>query len=233
MGLRQGLRARIGGVRLGHWSLADHRDRLLFTAAAGFLLDLLYAFCHGALGVRDRSAWFLTLSIYYSLLGAVRFSAALCGRKGRPQPQVETFVARFSGVLLILLSLVLAGVSYLSLTCGVAPRRDTILMITIATYTFGKLGLAVRRALRWRGDPSRLLGVIRAVGYAELAASVFTMQRSMIASFGTGDDGGMEVLNRLSGGAVFLFVLLLGANILKRSNRKEPEHGQVKADKSQ
>ena len=124
-----------------------------------------------------------------------------------------------SGVLLVFLSLVLAAVSYLSLTYGIVTRHDTILMITIATYTFTKLGMAVARAVRWHRDSSRLLAVVRAVSYAELAASVFTMQRSMIASFGGNPDPAMAAINMLSGFAVFLFVLLLGVSLIRKAKR--------------
>lgn len=221
------LKEKLKNVQVGSWSLGDPGERMVLTAGAGFLVDLLYAFYHGALGMQEGSVWFLTLCVYYALLGAVRFGAVFCGRKGHPKPEAEGFITGFSGGLLILLSLVLAGVSYLSLAYGIVTRRDTILMITIATYTFTKLGFAVRRAVKWRRDPSRLLSVIRAVGYAELAASVYTMQRSMIASFGEGDDLGMDIINRLSGAAVFLFVLALGISLIVKAKKGMVQNGKI------
>lgn len=200
--------------------LENPHDRMLLTAGAGFLVDLLYALYHGTLGLREGSAWFLTLCAYYTLLGAVRFGAVLCGRKGNPLPRTEVFVTRLSGGLLILLSLVLAGVSYLSLAYGMATRHDIILMITIATYTFTKLGMAIVRAIRHRGDPSLLPAVIRRVSYAELAASIYTMQRSMIVTFDGGAAGAMLILNALTGGAVFLFVFILGISLFRKTNQK-------------
>ena len=228
-----GLGEKWGRVRLAGRRLSDPRERMWLTAALSFLVDLLYALYHGALGLREGSAWLLTLCVYYSLLGAVRFGAVFCGRKEPVPPGTETFVTALSGGLLVLLSAVLAGVSYLSLAYGIARRRDTILMITIATYTFTKLGFALRRAVKWRGDPSRLLAVIRTVGYAELAASVFTMQRSMIASFSDGPDPAMELINRLSGAALFLFVLTLGISLLHKAKKGSTTHGKVKPGKSQ
>lgn len=214
-------------LSLGPWSLGDPGERMVLTAGASFLVDLLYALYHGALGIQEGSVWFLTLCVYYTLLGAVRFGAVFCGRKGSPRPETEAFITACSGGLLVLLSLVLAGVSYLSLAYGIVTRRDTILMITIATYTFTKLGFAVRRAVKWRRDPSCLLSVIRAVGYAELAASVYTMQRSMIASFGEGDNLGMDIINRLSGAAVFLFVLALGISLMIKAKKGTVQNGKI------
>ena len=67
--------------------------------------------------------------------------------------------------------------------CLKSFRYDSILMITIATYTFYKITMAVVRAVKQRHDPSPLLAAIRSIGYAEVAASVLTMQRSMLVSF--------------------------------------------------
>ncbi|MDE6107668.1 MAG: hypothetical protein K2F83_03200 [Oscillospiraceae bacterium] len=206
------------------WKRLDalgERKRMLLTAGANFLIDLLYALYHGALGLREGSPWFLTLCAYYTLLGAVRFGAVLCGRRENPLPKTEAFVTRLSGGLLMLLSLVLAGVSYLSLTYGMATRHDIILMITIATYTFTKLGMAIVRAIRYRKNPALLPAVIRCVGYAELAASIYTMQRSMIVSFDEMPGQGMLILDAFTGGAVFLFVLLLGVGLIHKANRKD------------
>ncbi len=45
---------------------------------------------------------------------------------------------RLSGILLILLSFVLSGVIYISISQNIAVKYDEILMITIAAYTFFK-----------------------------------------------------------------------------------------------
>ena len=226
------LREKWNSVQVGAWSLGDPGERMILAAGVSFLVDLLYALYRRALGVREGSVWFVTLCVYYALLGAVRFGAVFRGRKGHPKPETEDFITGLSGGLLVLLSLVLVGVSYLSLTYGIVTRRDTILMITIATYTFTKLGFAIRRAVKWRHAPSRLLAVIRAVGYAELAASVYTMQRSMIASFGEGEDRGMEIINQLSGAAVFLFVLALGVSLIVKAKKGRIPNGKIETGES-
>lgn len=98
---------------------------------------------------------------------------------------------------------------------GIANR--SLWLITIATYTFTKITLAVIRAVRQRKDPSPLLKVIRSIGYAEAAASVLTLQRSMVATFGK--PGEFIVLDRINGAVVCFFVLGLGVNMM--ANGKE------------
>ena len=93
---------------------------------------------------------------YYVMLGTARFSAVLCGHGSTPESPSGTdyFIMRLSGILLAMLSLVLSGVTYLSLAQNIAVKHHEIMMITIEAYTFFKLGIAVTRAIRQRKAPS-------------------------------------------------------------------------------
>ncbi len=186
------------------------KDRLLKRAALTLVVDLLYAVYHGVLGFVDLSWWFLSLCAYYVILSMTRFAAVLCGEG----VEMEQFVRRIIGLLLILLSGVLAGMNYLSIREQIAARRGEIIMITIAAYTFTKLTLAVIRAVRQRGDPSPLRGAIRAIGYAEVLASILTLQRSMLASFGSMAPETTRLMNSLTGAGVCFPICGLGSKMI-------------------
>lgn len=194
----------------------DRERRVLYTASASLGLNLLYALYNGALGLMDRSIWFAAMCAYYTILAAMRFFAVLYGRKG----DRGLLVARLFGALFVLMSGVLAVVVWLSLTRDTAVRYGTIVMITIAAYTFTKLTLAVIRALRAKKNPSRLLAAIRSVGYAEAAASVFTLQKSMLASFEGMTEGEIYTMNLLTGSGVWLFMFVLGIYMLRKGGKK-------------
>lgn len=133
----------------------------------------------------------------------------------------DCFVMKLSGILLAVLSFVLTGVVYISLSQNTASRYGEIIMITIATYTFCKITLAIIKAVKQRKNPSRLLAVIRNIRYAEAAVSVLTLQGSMLASFGTMSDKKAHIMNVLTGAAVCLFVLILGiAMVIKSGSQK-------------
>jgi hypothetical protein len=204
-------------TKLGRKIPTEPHDRALLGASVGSFVNLLYAVFHGAMGVLDRSYWFLFLCVYYAISGMMRCLLVLYARKyGAAGFQKRGHrVVRASGVLLILLSLCLGGVVDLSLA-----RQSTaypeIIMITIATYTFCGIGLAIARAVRARKMPSMLLAAYRSIGYANLAASVFTMQRSMLVSFEPMEATSMRLFNLLTGIAVCLFVFVCGIVLLRR-----------------
>ena len=195
--------------------------RMVLTAAVSFLINLLYAIYNGGLGIVNRSLWFVTMCAYYTILSTMRFCAVLCSRR-RSSPtssDMAYFVVKLSGVLLAMLSFVLTGVVYISLAENIAAKHDTVIMITIATYTFYKITMAIIRAVKQRKNSSPLLTVIRTIGYADVAVSVLTLQRSMLASFGEMADTKAHTMNILTGAAVCLFVLSLGIVLMLRGIR--------------
>lgn len=213
---------RLAKTELGRRIVGEQRFRMVLTAALGFLLNLLYALHHGVLGVIGMSVWFITMCAYYTVLGTMRLSAVLCERRGgaAASDDTEYFVMKLSGVLLVLLSLVLAAVNYISLSQNITAKYGEITMITIAAYTFYKITMAVIRAVRQRKNPSPLLAVIRTISYAEVAASVLTLQRSMLVSFGEIDSAKVRLMNALTGAGICLFVLMLGIFMTIRGIKK-------------
>lgn len=222
MNVRRAAADRLEKTELGRRIVGEQRFRMVLTAALGFLLNLLYALYHGMLGVIGMSVWFITMCAYYTVLGTMRLSAVLCERRGgaAASDDTEYFVMKLSGVLLVLLSLVLAAVNYISLSQNITAKYGEITMITIAAYTFYKITMAVIRAVRQRKNPSPLLAVIRTISYAEVAASVLTLQRSMLVSFGAIDSAKVRLMNALTGAGICLFVLMLGIFMTIRGIKK-------------
>lgn len=138
MNVRRAAAGRLAKTELGRRIVGEQRFQMVLTAALGFLLNLLYALYHGMLGVIGMSVWLITMCAYYTVLGTMRLSAVLCERRSGAEASDDTeyFVMKMSGVLLVLLSLVLAAVNYISLSQNITAKYGEITMITIAAYTF-------------------------------------------------------------------------------------------------
>ena len=230
MNAKQAAIQKIKRTKLGRRFIQEQRFRAVFSAAAGLLANIMYAIYHGALGVANQSLWFVTMFAYYMILSSMRFSAVLCEwkRKSLASEDTEYFVAKLCGGLLVLLSFILGGIVYISLSQNVAVKHHEIVMITIATYTFYKITAAVIRAIKQRKNTVPLLVVIRTIGYAEAVASLLTLQRSMLISFGSMDNEDIALLNSLTGISVCLFILLLGIfTILTSGKERKNTHGIV------
>ncbi len=187
-----------------------------YRAVISLIVNLLYAFYNSTLGIAMHSAWFAVSGIYYIILSTVRFVAVTYGRRESRK------IMSFTGMMLAALSLVMGAILYISLTQNTASVRGTVPMITIATFTFTKLGLAIRSAVKNKNNPSPTLASIRAIRYSEIAVSVVTMQQSMIVSFGDMAAVDKLILNLFTGIAACVFIMAVGILTFNKSkNRTE------------
>ena len=212
----------IAKTKTGKKLVSSQRYRIILSATLAFAFNLLYAIYHCVLGILNLSFWFIAMCAFYGILAIMRFSAILCERNHQKLPDnvTELFVMKLSGVLLVILSIVLATVSYISLSQNIAAKHGEIIMITIATYTFYKIAMAIVKAVKQHKNPSPLLRTIRNIGYAEVAASILTLQRSMLVSFGSMSAESIHFMNAVTGAVVCLFVLILGLSMITKSIKK-------------
>lgn len=210
--------------------LKDQHGRVILSATAGFGVNLAYALYHGAVGIATGSLWFLLLCAYCMILSVVRFSAVLYDRRraGSIPSFSELFLFRFVGGMLMLLSAILALSVYLSFQYDVAVVHSEIMMITIAAYTFYKMTMAVVNAVKARKQRTLWLIAIRNIGCADAAASLLTLQRSMLVSFEGMNSRDIELMNVLTGAGVCLVTAALGIYMVLGKGK---QNGKVKTDR--
>ncbi len=203
-----GWRAR---TALGRRLQQDRRFRIVAFAGLALTVNLLYGGAHAVFGLLNGSLWLLVMAAYYILLGVMRFGAVLT----ETRQSSEVFVMRFCGGTLMLLALVMGGATALSLLEERAAAHGVIPMLTIATYTFWKMTMAIIHTVQAHQSGTPLTRTIRNITLANALASLMTMQRSMLVSF-TGDitAGEALLLNSLTGGAVCIIVFLMGLNMV-------------------
>lgn len=128
----------------------------------------------------------------------------------------------------MLLSAILALSVYLSFQYDVAVVHSEIMMITIAAYTFYKMTMAVVNAVKARKQRTLWLIAIRNIGCADAAASLLTLQRSMLVSFEGMNSRDIELMNVLTGAGVCLVTAALGIYMVLGKGK---QNGKVKTDR--
>lgn len=176
------------------------------------LLSLLFntAFCayHIVFGVVTHSWWLFTIGIYYGILSIVRFVVLqLKNNNG--------FIMKFTGVMLMLLSLSLVGTVILAVVRDRGIVMHEIVMIAMAAYTFTKITLAVINLVKARKSSSAKIVTLRNISLSDACVSIFALQRSMLVSFGDMPETDIQIFNAVIGAAVCVIVFLLGLNLVK------------------
>lgn len=180
---------------------------------------------HTAVCILQRNTRHLILVTYIDRLFHVlsvallhAFFTVLFDKKAQKQKDDGTISA--IGVMLIILSILFHVMVIISIKNNTATLYGTIPMITIATYTFIKITMAIITAVKHKGNNTNLYKAVSAIRYSEVAVSLLAMQQSMLVSFEGADETSAVILNACTGAGVCFFVFALGVITLKNS-RKE------------
>ncbi len=178
------------------------------------LLNFAYAVGNCVLGFFAHSWWFITVGVYYTVLAIARFFALQVRRKANGDYDTELFARRITGILLVVLSFCIVGVNIMSAVKDRGTAFHEIVMITIATYTFSKITIAIIGMVKAKRSASPVLTTLRNISLADACVSIYTMQRSMLVSFPGMKATEILLLNIFTGTAVWIVVLLLGINLI-------------------
>lgn len=215
---------------LGEKFFDDYTFRIILSTMPTFIINVAYTVYNGVLGVMHQSEWFITMAVYYSLLGIMRYHAVHTGRIiSRMEDQSlikkkELSVIKTEGILLLLLNLALSSVVLLTIVQDTAKRYSEIMVITIAAYTFYKIITSVINMIKVRKLQSPILITIRNISVADALVSVLTLQMTMLASFQGRSTLNINQMNAMTGMAACILISLLGISMIYYSykrNKKE------------
>ena len=150
--------------------------RTLKLALVSLLFNMVYSAYHIIFGITTHSWWLFTIGIYYAILSIVRF-VVLRHKVGK------RFVIRFTGIMMMVLSLPLIGTVILAFVKDRGTEFHLIVMLAIAVYAFTKITLATIKWIKARKSKSVKLITLRNISFADAFVSIFSLQRSMLVSF--------------------------------------------------
>ncbi len=184
-------------------------NRTLKIALGSLTFNIAFSAYYIAFGIASRSWWLLTLGSYYLILSTVRYGV-LRSKEG------NRFVTKFTGWMLMALSVPLAGTVILSLVDDRGHSFHIIVMIAIAAYAFTKITLATINLVKSRCSTSATLITLRSISFADAFVSIFALQRSMLVSFEGMTESEIIIMNAALGFAVCVLVFLLGINLTRK-----------------
>lgn len=191
--------------------------RLRLNVTISFFLNVIFAAYNGYLAIKGFSYWFLTMSVYYVILGLGRY---ICIFKGLHRPgNNKKQILMSCGILLCLLSVILVGSVTLSLKLPVIQKQSLIPMITSATYTFYKMTLAIINLIKAKSSKSALTITIRNLSMADAVSSMLMLERIMVTSLESDANYAFNMTVSTGAGA-YIIVLLLGITTILSSKKQ-------------
>lgn len=202
----------------------DPRLRINVTLSGSAVWNGAYAALQLGIGLYHRSAWFLSMGVYYALLAGIRLSLVHYTLRHVPgeEPEKELRRYRACGWVFLLMNLALTGMMVYMLRDGRTMRHHEITTIALAAYTFTSLVMAIVNVFRYRRYNSPAMSAAKAVSLAAACVSMLTLENVMLSTF---SGAGMAAQTRtlflaLSGGTVYGFIIVMAVYMIVQANRR-------------
>lgn len=194
----------------------NYKDRSFLFAASGFMVNCLFTLFNAFIGVMTFSAWYISLAVYYAMLGTMRFRflhqelILRYGAKKMSSKLREWRVFLHTGVLLIFMSIALGGMVVLMVRSGYGKIYSEFIIYVVALYTFIKLITSIMNMIKAGKYKSPQLTGLRSIGYADALVSMLSLQTAMFAAFGKEDVTLRAKMNVITGAGVCVMVIGIG-----------------------
>ncbi len=187
-----------------HINLAVNSTFAVFEAVCGFLL---------------HSPWMGNLAFYYIVLSLLRFLILRSHRKNSNSRR-KWRVYRLCGVVLLALTVALAGMHILTSRQIHAIVYFGYMIYAVALYTFYAVICAVRNVIVYRKMDDPILSASKAINLAVAAVSVYSLQSAMITAFGKpGEEAFRVIMGNCTAAGVFLFIIAISVVMVCRADR--------------
>lgn len=187
---RHPLTRKLRSIPLSRRYVEDVKFRTEVSLGFGFTINLLYIVMKLVSGVYYRSAWFIALAAYYTLLAVMRF-LLLCRRKwpeGKIRLELELRRYRLCGYVLLLMNLALSGIVAFMVRYDKGYEYPGTLIYAMAAYSFYAVIIAATNVIKFRRYESPMLSAAKAISLVAALVSILSLETAMLARFGSEDE---------------------------------------------
>ncbi|MBQ8320294.1 MAG: hypothetical protein IJX81_05380 [Clostridia bacterium] len=212
--------------------LKDDYYRSVLTTMLGLAVSFLYSAFIGLLAILGRSAWYGALAAYNFIFACMRAILVNQGKKAdalleeNARLDGKARACAMNGWFLMILSVTLAVTVILQIAVfGASFRYAGLLIYAFAAYAFFKITMAIVRTVKMKRQEDYIVRALIMSNFAAAAVSILSLQTALLDAFSGGDGINLPLYNGLTGGAVCIFVALLGVASIRIGRKKLREIG--------
>ncbi|MGN0997025.1 MAG: hypothetical protein ACI4PG_08940 [Candidatus Ventricola sp.] len=204
----------------------DLTFRGIVSLFSGMAANFLHVIFRTFVGIRYASVWFLTIAVYDLVLGVMRLSLILSYRNRSVKSELRCY--RRTAWLLFLLNIPMGGMITLTVLTDSGYSYPGYVIYLSAMYTFYTMTLSVVNLVKFRRLGSPILSAAKVLNLVAALMSLLGLQTAMISQFSTKGESFRRMMNAMTGGGVWLAVILIAVHMLLNS-RKMKEVKSVEA----
>ena len=212
--------------------LHENRFRTEIALYPGFCINVLYVIFKTATGIYYRSAWFISLGVYYLALAIMRFLLIhyIRWKKQTSDKNDELRRYRMCGCMLFLINAALVRITILAVKKNAGFFYPGYLIYVMAMYAFYSVITAVMNLVKYRKYGSPILSAAKVINMSTALVSIFSLETAMLAQFGSESTEHFRVImTALTGASVSLIVVGMAVFMIVRSGvmiRRNTEDGK-------
>ena len=208
---------RLTGTVFGGKYIGDLSFRGSVSIYQGMMVNFFYVVFRILAGIRYASVWFLTIAIYYLLLGIMRLSLILSYRNRNMKSELRCY--RRTAWLLFLLNIPMGGMIVLMVLTDSGYSYPGYVIYLSALYTFYTMILAIVNLVKYRKLGSPILSAAKILNLIAALMSLLGLQTAMISQFSPGAESFRKMMNAVTGGGVWCSAILTAVTMLLRSRK--------------
>ena len=197
------------------------KDNIEFRIKLFLLISLIFNFGYAIfLFVVSQvyfSKWFLVMSLYYALLSTARiFIFFEINPKNSLRKKI--LIMRACGYFLLLLNLVVSVMIFLLIYTAPCAKYHEIIVITLATYTFSALTIAIVNIVRYLKKNEYVYSCVKVISLISASVSMLTLTNTMLATFGSDNECLRSIILPILSGVVAIFIIVCAILMIKKAN---------------
>ena len=189
----------------------------------GVAVIVFYVVFRIVAGIRYASVWFISMAVYYLVLGCLRAYLIVCYR--RRDPELEHRCYHTTAWLLFLLNVPMGGMIVLMVRTDSGFSYPGYIIYLSALCTFYTMVTSIQNLVKFRKLGSPILSAAKVLNFIAAMMSILGLQTAMISRFSENGESYRKMMNAITGGFVYGIVILIAVIMLlcSRRTRKKVE----------
>ena len=178
----------------------------------GIAVNLFYVAFRIMAAIRYASVWFLSMAVYYLVLGGLRAYLIVCYR--RRTPELERRCYHTTAWFLFLLNIPMGGMIVLMVRTDSGFSYPGYVIYLSALYTFYTMITSAINLIRFRRLGSPILSAAKVLHFVAAMMSILGLQTAMISRFSENGENYRRMMNAITGDFVYGIVILIAIYML-------------------
>ena len=217
---RSKLMQKIASSAFGDQYLHDPAFRGSVSIYQGMIVNFLYVLFRIATGIRYASVWFISMAVYYMVLGGLRaYLISSYRRREAGGLSFEYCCYRRTAWLLFLLNITMGGMIVLMVRTNSGFFYPGYIIYLSALYTFYTMAVSIVNLVTFRKLGSPILSAAKVLNFVSAMMSILGLQTAMISRFSVNGENYRGLMNAVTGGFVYGIVVMIAVYMLLHSRK--------------